>query len=275
MADDREILREVWEGRIPVCFTLASDEVTSEQPDLFFLLISRQTYITLVTDKVQKHFKKFTDVTEEDEMWFDYEGQPLKWHYPVGVLFDLYAHGIVLPWNITVHFKNFPEEDILRCRSKDVIEAHYMSCLKEADVLKHKSHVISNMQKKDHKQLWTGLQNDKFDQFWATNRRLMERISDEPFKFVPFKIYQPHTMYIQKLFRPVTEQGEPLLLKHLLEEAEPDSCRSSDGAKQKVLIQGIESPLDTPVQWLSEHLSHPDNFLHICLVPATADNHEI
>ena len=43
------------------------------------LLISRQTYITLVTDKVQKHFKKFTDVTEEDEMWCDYEGQSLKW----------------------------------------------------------------------------------------------------------------------------------------------------------------------------------------------------
>ena len=55
--------------------------------------------------------------------------------------------------------QNFPEEDILHCGSKEVIEAHYMSCLKEADVLKHKGHVISNMQKKDHKQLWTGLQN--------------------------------------------------------------------------------------------------------------------
>ncbi len=65
-----------------------------------------------------------------------------------------------------------------------------MSCLKEADVLKHRSQVINNMQKKDHKQLWTGLQNDKFDQFWTTNRRLMERLNDEPFKYVPFKIYQ-------------------------------------------------------------------------------------
>ena len=37
MADDREILREVWEGRIPICFNLASDEVTSEQPDPFFV----------------------------------------------------------------------------------------------------------------------------------------------------------------------------------------------------------------------------------------------
>lgn len=34
-----------------------------------------------------------------------------------------------------------------------------MACVKEADVLKHRSQVISNMQKKDHNQLWLGLQN--------------------------------------------------------------------------------------------------------------------
>lgn len=36
-----------------------------------------------------------------------------------------------------------------------------MSCVKEADALKHKSQVINEMQKKDHKQLWMGLQNGK------------------------------------------------------------------------------------------------------------------
>lgn len=34
-----------------------------------------------------------------------------------------------------------------------------MSSIKEADALKHKSQVINDMQKKDHKQLWMGLQN--------------------------------------------------------------------------------------------------------------------
>lgn len=37
------------------------------------------------------------------------------------------------------------------------------------------------------------------------------------------------------------------------------------GDQWKIIIQGIEPPLETPVQWLSEHLSHPDNFLHICM----------
>lgn len=34
-----------------------------------------------------------------------------------------------------------------------------MSTVKEADVLKHRGQVMSTMQKKDHSQLWLGLQN--------------------------------------------------------------------------------------------------------------------
>jgi hypothetical protein len=36
---------------------------------------------------------------------------------------------------------------------------------------------------------------------------------------------------------------------------------------KQVMIQGVEPSLSTPVLWLSEHLSYPDNFLHICVVP--------
>lgn len=36
---------------------------------------------------------------------------------------------------------------------------------------------------------------DKFEQFWAVNRRLMERTGDDPyFKFIPFRIFQ--VMYL-------------------------------------------------------------------------------
>ena len=63
-----------------------------------------------------------------------------------------------------------------------------MSSLKEADQLKHSGKVISQMQKKDHNQLWLGLSADKFDQFWAINRKLMEGESDT-FKHIPVKFY--------------------------------------------------------------------------------------
>jgi len=53
MADDREVLREVWEGRLPVCFQLDSEEVdTLAAPDPFYLMVPRLSYFPLVTDKV-------------------------------------------------------------------------------------------------------------------------------------------------------------------------------------------------------------------------------
>lgn len=42
---------------------------------------------------------------------------------------------------------------------RELVEAHFMACLKEADVLKHRGQIVSSMQKKDHNQLWLGLQN--------------------------------------------------------------------------------------------------------------------
>uniref|UniRef100_A0ABI7VVT9 Autophagy protein 5 n=2 Tax=Felidae TaxID=9681 RepID=A0ABI7VVT9_FELCA len=204
MTDDKDVLRDVWFGRIPTCFTLYQDEITEREAEPYYLLLPRVSYLTLVTDKVKKHFQKVMRQEDISEIWFEYEGTPLKWHYPIGLLFDLLASSSALPWNITVHFKSFPEKDLLHCPSKDAIEAHFMSCVKEADALKHKSQVINEMQKKDHKQLWMGLQND----------------------------------------------GEK---------------------KNQVMIHGIEPMLETPLQWLSEHLSYPDNFLHISIIPQPTD----
>ncbi|XDV40971.1 hypothetical protein PO909_009940, partial [Leuciscus waleckii] len=147
-------------------------------------------------------------------------------HYPIGVLFDLHASNTALPWSVSVHFKNFPEHDLLHCTSNSVIEAHFMSSIKEADALKHKSQVINDMQKKDHKQLWMGLQNDKFDQFWAMNRKLMEYPTEEGgFRYIPFRIYQTTSdrPFIQKLFRPVSAEGHTLTLGDLLKEMFPSS----------------------------------------------------
>ena len=53
------------------------------------------------------------------------------------------------------------------------------------------------------------------------------------------------------------------LLKHVVPEIMEDDRLSRSW---RLIIQGIEPPLETPLQWLSEHLSHPDNFLHVCVL---------
>ena len=42
----------------------------------------------------------------------------------------------------------------------------------------------------------------------------------------------------------------------------------------KCLIHGIVVEHETPLQWLSEHLSYPDNFLHICILSSTEEGPE-
>ena len=47
---------------------------------MFQLLVPRQSYFPLVTDKVQRHFLKYVDPETHGEMWLEYNGQPLKWY---------------------------------------------------------------------------------------------------------------------------------------------------------------------------------------------------
>jgi len=54
-------------------------------------------------------------------MWLEFNGIPLRWHYPIGVLLDIYFNDIQLPWNIVVHFDKFPENVLMHCHNKYVV----------------------------------------------------------------------------------------------------------------------------------------------------------
>lgn len=64
--------------------------------------------------------------------------------------------------------------------------------------------------------------SDKFDQFWAVNRKLMEISGDsDHFKYIPFRCYIEDG-YRQKLVKPVAEDGRRKTLQDLLNELFPD-----------------------------------------------------
>lgn len=71
---------------------------------------------------MRKHFIKHieSDSKQDHEMWLEFNGIPLKWHYPIGVLLDIYSNDIQLPWNIVVHFDKFPENVLMHCQNKYV-----------------------------------------------------------------------------------------------------------------------------------------------------------
>lgn len=60
--------------------------------------------------------------------------------------------------------------------------------------------------------------SDKFDQFWAVNRKLMEASGEDSFKYIPFRCYQGDESYTQKLVKPLTEEGQRKTLQNLVDE---------------------------------------------------------
>lgn len=54
MANDREVLREIWDGKLPVRFILNDEETYDVQtPEPFYLMVPRLSYFPLVWDKVR------------------------------------------------------------------------------------------------------------------------------------------------------------------------------------------------------------------------------
>lgn len=160
----------------------------------------------------------------------------------------------------------------MRCNSRAAVETLFKSAIKEADAFKHSGSVVNSFQKHESAQLWQGLVHGKFDQFWAINSRLMERVDGKPFRNIPFRLYcNMRSHSLQMNVKPIREsssqsssQSSPsetsqlTTLDHLL-----TTC---DCTSRRVILHGIEVPLESPLQWLSEHLSYADNFLHLVVV---------
>jgi autophagy-related protein 5 len=81
MANDREVLKVLWEGKIPAKFVIDSND---SENDAFFLMLPRISYFALSTDKVKKHFQRHLE--KEDDIWFSYMDVPLKFHIPIGTI---------------------------------------------------------------------------------------------------------------------------------------------------------------------------------------------
>lgn len=54
-------------------------------------------------------------------------GAPLKWHFPVGLLYDIFVTEDALPMQVTVHFKKFPDDLLIRFPNKLVSSFDFLS----------------------------------------------------------------------------------------------------------------------------------------------------
>ncbi|KAF3784659.1 Autophagy protein 5 [Nymphaea thermarum] len=153
--DCREAQDYVWEGAIPLQIHLHESEVaTLPVPSPALVLGPRNGYLPLLLPLVKPHFSNSLP-PGDDNIWFDYKGLPLKWYVPLGVLFDLLCAVPERPWNLTVHFRGYPQELFSPCEGEENVKHSFMNSLKEAAyIINGNSKVIMNMSQFDQAELW-------------------------------------------------------------------------------------------------------------------------
>lgn len=125
----------------------------------------------------------------EDELWLEYDGIPLKWGIPVGVLFDLLcpnadndaaaasptsSPNLSLPWRIVVHFQSFPLKKLQRCRTLFTVRQHFLNTWKESAYLRFaSSRVAAACTPNDHQRMWDALTHLREDVHVQTHARIL------------------------------------------------------------------------------------------------------
>jgi len=263
---EEEVRKEVWSAYVPIEVSLSANETsTLEAPNKFYELLPRTSYLALVSGSVRQHFLSATPAIV-DELWFEHKGKPLKWHYPIGVLFDCLGNNLNLPWSLVVHFQGFPSEQLLRCTNEDTVKHHFMNVLKEANYIKHgDSSKINNLSVSDSNDLWEGLKNNDFNQFWRSNIKL---VGEEPhWKHIALRVFVKgdFTLLQEGSITPYHDSGVSKTLGEVASEFLKNLFDRAENPQLEIVIQGITPTLDTPIVWLATNCSYPDNFLYIII----------
>jgi len=244
---EAEIRTMAEQGRVPLCFAMADCDmiVTSAEsgPKPVFIHALRSEYIPLLvlagaqdlsaingavsssvsassdakTGCILHKFALFAPTSGSvaagmdalfSDVWFDIAGIPIKWHFPVGVLYDYFmrANGLSDQQNssvmkITVHFQNFPKHiatddagtgfgSILRWPTVDNTRSLFFYSLKEAHFIKHGDvNLINKFLPAQMIQLWNAVQLSDVRTFRELNETICPSLSPSfSIKNVPVRV---------------------------------------------------------------------------------------
>eukprot|EP00741_Cyanophora_paradoxa_P025391 tig00000378_g24510.t1 len=206
-----------WSGAIPCLVTLAEHELVSlNPPPPLTLMLNRLSYLPLYEAQIRAHFAEHVPPIE-DQLWFDFAGRPLKWHVPIGVLFDLMAGTEDLPWKLQAHFTQFPADTLLRCAGEETARQYYMNSMKEAVYLRLGTvRPVIGMTKQDQEALWESIKAENHERFVAAYRQLTAEGAKMPLKHVPLRVLVWGRPTAQLPIMPTDESGRERCLADAL-----------------------------------------------------------
>ena len=143
---------------------------------------------------------------------------PLKWHFPLGLLYDLYSGAEPayppdvpsssshkteqaedeqqrLPWRLTVHFSSYPTEQLTQLDNEDeVLHDLFKNSVKEADYLRTGTgKTVMFLSKEDITQLWEAVKRHDFSLYSPINQKLLNPPGVN-LRHLPVRLYLPHAV---------------------------------------------------------------------------------
>jgi hypothetical protein len=124
MADSDEIRRRIFEGVVPVRVRVDDCPVPLCYNAPRCLSLGAFAHRTL-----GGHLP--TDTTA---LWFSHNSKPLKWQFPIGVIYDAFNPDPAVFWvlDIVVQKADFPDVNVLRCESPQTPSSYFRHSQKES-----------------------------------------------------------------------------------------------------------------------------------------------
>ncbi|KAG6813647.1 hypothetical protein H0H92_008884 [Tricholoma furcatifolium] len=174
-----------WEGTVPLEIRVDPKELPANSDrglECYYIQAPRVSYLPLLMPEIRRFLMDvvFDDaaakVLKEEDWWFESaEGILLKWHWPVGLIYDNHSISMSVrpsnpqftPMRLVLHLASPPTEKLLASPSADACKLAFMGQLKEADFIRWgNTKRMTGLRKADQDGLWEGIRDHNFDNYW-------------------------------------------------------------------------------------------------------------
>ena len=215
--------------------------------------------------------------------YFTYDSVPLKWHLPVGLLYDIYVLSSspdappTLPFKVVLHFHNGSGVSLISAEPA-VLHDAFINSVKEADFLRSgTAKPIMTLSAADSKALWQSVQLHDL----AVYKPIYNTLLPSSFRNIPIRIYLPSgpdgekasIKVLQAHILPMISSNvgrsgtTPQTLGTALRGLIPDLFPSSrTPVLARTVLHGAFVPLTSHLEELARYAAYSDGWLGIVVM---------
>ena len=208
-------------------------------------------------------------------MWLEYEGTPLKWQFPLGVLLDSLEVSIEDgPVNLKLYVSQIDLNKVIPCENQDTLKIHYLSYLKEANALKYpKENKVLNLKTKYTDQLRQLVYKNDI-KLLREFKNIMNILSENGFaqleKYPVRFVFEKAKIVLTKPFELNAFEEENISLitmKQYFCKVLREDYYEKIKEKYNIYIHGSIVNETMPFVFYYDHFNYWDNYLYIVFVP--------